>query len=408
MTTTTGRLAGDSSSWLQAVHWAYEAGLHPRFHATTLRLARVLAELNPCRPGIAYLMRRLKVSERTVQYHLAALRDTGLLAYICKGGRRAGLPALASEFARVIPVEFDTAVGIRTLGEGIQRRVVGIAESGRKLIAALATKAAAGQRRRRRTKRTGRSRCTPKEVRTSCRSSADRNTPPSEREREATSPPQRRGRGNFVARRYRLAAELVRRVPWLHRAAVPRIAWVARHVSDAGWSASEVIAWLNLAAPARRIHRPSAFLAYRLRGAEKIWSAAARREAAEQDRDSRHSAALQRREYAYEESGPPPAVSAAIREGLRQGLSRLASRRTASGRTASGQGAPEEIRPQPEGVELPDTLGRELPDTLGRELLVSARSQPDWDEAAAAFDRLLGSNTVNRAYAQAMFGAEGS
>ncbi|GAA3078616.1 hypothetical protein GCM10020000_75220 [Streptomyces olivoverticillatus] len=89
LSATTSRIAGDAHSWMQAVHWVLEAALHPRFCTTTLRVARVLAELNPCRPGVAYLMRRLQLGERMVQYHLAALRETGLLVYVAKGGTAA-------------------------------------------------------------------------------------------------------------------------------------------------------------------------------------------------------------------------------------------------------------------------------------------------------------------------------
>lgn len=117
--------------------------------------------------------------------------------------------------------------------------------------------------------------CTPRVVSTSSSSSAGDTHSPSEGKLEngqSTSPtpkkstPTRRG-GNRVARRYRLAAELIQQVPWLNRAAVPRIAWIIRHVADAGWSATEVIAVLGQEPPARHVRRPSGFLAARLSGA---------------------------------------------------------------------------------------------------------------------------------------------
>ncbi|MEU7428941.1 hypothetical protein [Streptomyces sp. NPDC040750] len=74
----------------------------------------MLAELSPCFPGLEYLQRLTGLSERMVEYHLAALRETGLLAYIVKGTRKRGEAPQASEFARMIPVEFDEALGIRT------------------------------------------------------------------------------------------------------------------------------------------------------------------------------------------------------------------------------------------------------------------------------------------------------
>ncbi|MFB6992853.1 transcriptional regulator, partial [Streptomyces sp. NPDC056304] len=125
LTTSTGRIALDGYSWLQAVHWVAGSGLYePRRHRshgprsfglTTVRVAQELAQLSPCRPGIEYLMRRTGLAERAVEYHLGMLRETGLLAWIVKGTRVSGGPAQASEFARMIPVEFDAALGIRTV-----------------------------------------------------------------------------------------------------------------------------------------------------------------------------------------------------------------------------------------------------------------------------------------------------
>jgi hypothetical protein len=82
---------------------------------------------------------------------------------------------------------------------------------------------------------------------------------------------------NRVGRRHQLAAELVQQVPWMTRAAVPRIAWVVRHVADAGWTANEVIAWLELAGAAEQVRRPSAYLAYRMRGAVSVWDSESKR-----------------------------------------------------------------------------------------------------------------------------------
>lgn len=345
LSATTSRIAGDAHSWMQAVHWVLEAALHPRFCTTTLRVARVLAELNPCRPGVAYLMRRLQLGERMVQYHLAALRETGLLVYVAKGGRQRGRPATASEFARVIPREFDEALGLRTKGCGPGRRVVGIAEAGRRRIAALARKASSTLGR---TPRRPRRHCTPMRVGNSGLSSADRNPSPSEarlarwhhispRTTPAPKPPTKPKRTakplNAVGRRFKLAAELVRLIPWLHGAAVPRVAWLAREVSDAGWTAQEVVAWLNLLDAPASVQRPAAFLAHRLRGATAVWPTAAQRSlAVEADRDSRRSAAARHRCYDHQAAeGPPPRLAKALHEGLRTGLAAYSARQAALG-----------------------------------------------------------------------------
>ncbi|MGW5115921.1 helix-turn-helix domain-containing protein [Streptomyces noursei] len=264
------------------MHWVARANRYaprrshgPCFGATTIRLARWLARLSPCRPSVSYLARRLKVSERTVQYHLAILREAGLLAYVVRGTRRRGAPPLASEFARVIPAEFDHALGIRTTGEGPMRRMTGIAERGRTEIARLARAAAT------------RRRCTPKKVSPVLSSpSGDTSLPP---ETTVVSDTGIRQRVNRVGRRHQLARELVREVGWLARTPVPRVAWVLRHLADAGWTTSEVHAWLHLrGGTGQRVHRPSGLLATLVAGAESTLDTPAKRAAAVDDwRDAR-------------------------------------------------------------------------------------------------------------------------
>ncbi|MGW5944166.1 hypothetical protein [Streptomyces celluloflavus] len=47
-------------------------------------------------------------------------------------------------------------------------------------------------------------------------------------------------------------------VPWVGRASVPRIVWILREVSDdAGWTADEVIAFLDRDRAPGIVHRPS-------------------------------------------------------------------------------------------------------------------------------------------------------
>ncbi|MFJ3310785.1 hypothetical protein ACIPSA_49195 [Streptomyces sp. NPDC086549] len=75
------------------------------------------------------------------------LREAGLLAYIVRGTRVSGETAQASEFARMIPVEFDRALGIRTAlrdetAPVYTRAMTGIADAGRELMAKLSKMAA--------------------------------------------------------------------------------------------------------------------------------------------------------------------------------------------------------------------------------------------------------------------------
>ncbi|WP_438297542.1 hypothetical protein [Streptomyces sp. HUAS TT7] len=343
LSTTTGRVASDGYSWMQAVHWVAEDGRYrprrshgPSFGATTIRIARELISLSPCRPGISHLQRRLGMSERTVQYHLQMLRQAGLLAYVRRGTRVRTEGALASEFARVIPRGFDLALGIRTLGEGAGRRAVGIAEQGRARMAALARLAAAGARRRtakarsprRRTAVARRPDCTPMVVNTHSLPGADGSFLPPEsklaggsrtprsRQRRARLP----ARLNKIGRRHQLAGELIREVDWLGRCQAPRIAWLVRHVADAGWTAVEVRAWLHLRGGVTDARRPSGLLAALLDGAERVLDTPAKRSAAvEQWRDSRTAARRRHRQWSAAPSGPR---SAAVRRQVAAALGR--------------------------------------------------------------------------------------
>ncbi|MFD5881969.1 transcriptional regulator [Streptomyces yangpuensis] len=310
LSTSTGRIAGEGYSWMQAVHWVAGAGLYePRRHrshgprsfgVTTVRVAQELAALFPCRPGIEYLVRRTGLSERSVEYHLAMLREAGLLAYVVRGTRVRGEAAQASEFARMVPLEFDVALGIRTAGEGTGRRMTGVAEAGRELMAKLGKKAGRKVRRSRAktsakalakgsvegsaeavsTAVSAGGRCTPMEGGSIGTSSAGFTSLPPESKlasgkSDCPTPKKSKAKAggrtlNRVGRRYQLARELTQELDWLRGCSLPRIAWVARSVADAGWTVTEVKGWLNLRGETGRVHRGSGLLAVLLAGAEKI------------------------------------------------------------------------------------------------------------------------------------------
>ncbi|MFB6814325.1 transcriptional regulator [Streptomyces sp. NPDC056347] len=337
LSTTLGRVAGDGYSWMQAVHWVAGSGLYePRRHRshgprsfgpTTVRVAQELAELFPCRPGIEYLVRRTGLSERSVEYHLGMLRETGLLAYVVRGTRIRGEKAQASEFARMIPVEFDAALGTRTVlrdtaAPEYTRAMTGIAEAGRELMAKLAKKASRKVRKPRSkmsskasvkgarkgaeqasvTAVSGEVRCTPMQVGTSaCPSAGATSSPPEEKlasgeakfptPKEPASRPGGRRKLNAVGRRFQLARELVQEVDWLRGCSVARIAWVARNVADAGWTSTDVRAWLHLRGEVARVRRGSGLLAVLLAGAETTLDTPAKRaDAIEQWRGAQEAA----------------------------------------------------------------------------------------------------------------------
>ncbi|MYR75134.1 MULTISPECIES: helix-turn-helix domain-containing protein [unclassified Streptomyces] len=291
LTTTEGRIALDGHTWMTAVHWVHSSGLYTptrthgprRMNHTTLLIAQECANLKTCRPGIAYLARKTKCSERTVEYHLSMLREAGLLAYRSKGGRVTQGRDEASVYERVIPTVFDDALGIRTTGEGVQRRPVGAADEHRKTLGKLARKAARKVRRpRRRTPVSGNSRCTLMEGGSTESSSTGSSIPPSEAKlasgshthptpKNTTSRPRKL---NHVGRRYQLAHELITNVPWLSKASTPRIAWIARHCADTGWTWQEVQAAAEENNPINPAdtRRPSGLLAHRLKGVHRLYA----------------------------------------------------------------------------------------------------------------------------------------
>ncbi|MFJ9799790.1 winged helix-turn-helix domain-containing protein [Streptomyces sp. NPDC101145] len=300
--TTTGRIAPDPYSWMQSVHWVDGSGLYtptqkhgPKWGPTTVLIAQEISALAECRPSVGYLARKLGLSERTVKYHLAMLREAGLLVYRSKGTRVSAGVRRASVYERVIPAVFDEALGIRTVqreeaAPAYTRVPVGIAEEGRKLVGKLARKAARRVRRKRtsRTRSQG-ERCTPMQGGTSALSTTGSSTVPSESKlasgQRKSPTPKKSTRGpktlNRVGRRYQVAAQLIASAPWLGRASRARIAWVIRHVADAGWTALEIQAVAE-ATPltAADVRRPSGMLAHRLKGAVELFTTPERRRTA--------------------------------------------------------------------------------------------------------------------------------
>jgi len=364
---TTGRIATCAHSWMTAVHWVAglaHKGLYkparthgPKFGPTTLQIAQEIAGLTECRPSVDYLARKLKVAERTVQYHLGMLREAGLLVYRSKGTRISGVGGRASEFERTIPAAFDKALGIRTVGEGATRRPVGAAQETRKLLGKLAKKAARKVRRRRsKTAFSAGSRCTPMEGGTSASSPAASSIPPSESKlasgkKTSPTPKQQKNRGprklNKIGRRYQLAAELIATVPWLAKASRARIAWIVRDFADAGWTALEVWAAAELSrGPAADVRRPSGVLAYRLSPkALRTATPAQRRAMVEEWQDSRAAERARHAEDAEVYSSGPQSPEA--RQAMAEAVATIQQQRQAPAiETTPAADEQPELRPE--------------------------------------------------------------
>ncbi|WP_019061509.1 helix-turn-helix domain-containing protein [Streptomyces prunicolor] len=313
-TTTSGRFAPDGFSWMQAVCWAHleDAYYRTRGHGprkvgeTTLRVAAELARLAPCRPGVDYLMGVLKLSERTIQYHLSILRESGLLAYRSQGTRVSGEGGQASEFVWVIPRAFDAALHLVTrASEQLVRALKGIGDEGRALMKRLAKMAQKLMRqpRRSRTRSSRSSRCTPMGGSSDSSSSAGSTSLPPESKLEVgkrTSPTQKNPKAkvrqtlNQTGRRFQLARELIDQVSWLRGCSVPRIAWVVRGVADAGFSAHEVRAWLHFRGETTHVRRASGLLAVLLHRAHELLDTQEKRDLAV---DQWHTAAEMARRH---------------------------------------------------------------------------------------------------------------
>ncbi|MFJ8785766.1 hypothetical protein [Streptomyces sp. NPDC102476] len=165
-----------------------------------------------------------------------------------------------------------------------------------------------------------------------------------------------------------MASQLIERVPWLHRAPLPRIAWVVGAVADAGWTVDEVMAWLNLQAPPERVTRPSGFLARRLQSATIIWpTEAGRRSAVEADRDSARSRRSRNADYGFlsDRQHLPSTLVSLVADGIRRGRAKLVLQQTDRGLDVLDPEAP----PSPD-LSLPVPEG-------------------DWDATALAFEAAL-------------------
>jgi biotin operon repressor len=331
--TTTGRITTDPHSWMTAVHWVTDQTTKghytptqthgPKWGPTTVAVAQEIAALKECRPSVDYLARKLKISARTVKYHLAMLREVGLLVYRTKGTRLRGEGNRASVFERTIPATFDEAMGIRTIGEGATRRPVGAAPESRSLLGKLAKKAARKARRpRRRTPAPDQQRCTLMQGGTTRTSSAAGTHFPPEAELasgKAKSPTPKSSKRkprtlNKVGRRYQLAGELIARVPWLKGASRSRIAWIVRHVADAGWTTLEVQAAAERIVSDKEPRRPSAVLAYRLASCHLLYTTPERRRVLVEDwQDSRRAQQTRHAKHAFQYLGTGPRSIAARR-----------------------------------------------------------------------------------------------
>jgi DNA-binding transcriptional ArsR family regulator len=265
--------------FLRAATWTITARLHPKAGATTLRVAKDLAARLNADGHVAYcrdtMWRRLGLSRRTLERHIAVLRELGLLAWAVHGSRTNTRPAgsgdwagTATIYAAVVPRAWDDAVGHRVSGHGYQARHIGFTDHGRELAIADA---------RRRARRSNR-RDTP-----SWRTNHPRRTAEVERGKNntTTAPPRPRHtrprtRRHNVPEPYRAAPEQAAHavsvaawirplVPWTQAEGLRRLGYALRPWINTGHSAADIAAELMAWRVPRRPASPAAVITARWR-----------------------------------------------------------------------------------------------------------------------------------------------
>ncbi|MEU9235238.1 transcriptional regulator [Streptomyces subrutilus] len=296
-------------AWLRSVVWLVGTGPHPQAGPSTLTVAEDLASRMDFSLGLVLYdldgtVARTGLSRATVKRHVRCLRELGALVWVRHGTKRnLRLPgraytATATVYGAVIPPAYDAAMGHRLRGDGYRARVCGVTETGREQAVAAARTAARAAARPKRKRPSGTRRTAGREPHSSGRhpqsSAAAGTLPPPEKSRARGSgtAPQKPGRPagghrtlNRFGNRLRFAARLIAEVAWLRGCQVRRIAWVARHVADAGWSVTDALAWLHFrgATAIGRVHRASGLLATLLAGAEAVLSTPQQRAAVVED-----------------------------------------------------------------------------------------------------------------------------
>ncbi|MFE0632623.1 hypothetical protein ACFW3D_37420 [Streptomyces sp. NPDC058864] len=253
--------------FLRAARWAIGAGHHPKASATTLRVAEDLADRMNADGHVAYgrarMAKRLGLSRRTVDRHVACLRELGLLAWSVHGSRTntrraaglSGWAGTATIYAGTAPPTWDHAMGHRIRGRGYTARQVGYTPEGRERAIADA-----------RTAETRHRRDTP-----SCRQNPRRQKVKVGGKKNNTATRRRRATRctsftpQQTADAVAIAAWIRPRVPWTQRETLRRLAFALRPLIAAGLSREDVAVELHSWWLTWRPHSPAGYITSRLR-----------------------------------------------------------------------------------------------------------------------------------------------
>ncbi|MFE3553356.1 hypothetical protein ACFXKW_00505 [Streptomyces sp. NPDC059193] len=290
----TGSRRAEPRAWLRSVVWLVGAGPHPQAGPSTVKVAEDLASrmdfsLSLVLYDLDGTVARTGLSRATVKRHVRYLRELGALVWVRHGSKRnLRLPgraytATATIYGAVIPPVYDAAMGHRLVGSGYHARVCGVTEAGR-AQAVGAARAAAKPNRKPKWK-TERKQAAGERRRAGREPHSLGRYPQSSSAAGTFPPPEKSRRLNRFGTRLRLAVQLIAQVTWLRGCSVRRIAWVARHVADAGWSVVDVLAWLYFRGGTAigHVHRASGLLATLLAGAEAALSTPEKRNSLVED-----------------------------------------------------------------------------------------------------------------------------
>ncbi|MFF1919021.1 cell wall protein [Streptomyces sp. NPDC058221] len=250
--------------------WLVEAGLHRRAGATTLAVARDLAERMDYRLGLvlydlAGTAARCGVSVATVKRHVRVLRELGALVWQRHGTKRnLRLPGrryagTATIYAATVPAVYDVAMGHRLEGAGYGARVSGVTDAGR-ARAVQGARAGFGPvdnspaRSRRSGRRAPHSSGPHHDLRKADVSGRLNYTV----RRRATSGSAPRRSPFQVARDIAVARQVRPLVAWTQREGLRRLAYALRPLIDRGLDARDIAAELCGLAIGRRPARPAA------------------------------------------------------------------------------------------------------------------------------------------------------
>ncbi|MEU7072880.1 hypothetical protein AB0B30_27495 [Streptomyces narbonensis] len=257
--------------FLRAATWAITHRLHPKAGDTTLRVARDLAARLNADGHVAYcrdtMWRRLGISRRTLERHIAVLRELGLLVWAVHGTRTNTRPAGSGEwagtatiYAAVVPRAWDDSLGHRVRGHGYHARHVGFTDHGRQLAIADARRRARPSRRRDTPScKTNHPRPTAEMRGKKNNTSAPRGARPQSRSQHDVPEPYR-ATPDQAAHAVSVAAWVRPRVPWTQGEGLRRLAFALRPWIAAGLSAADLAADLSAWRVPRRPASPASVI----------------------------------------------------------------------------------------------------------------------------------------------------